>query len=44
MKMEPAWRETAESNFRLGSYKVANGQLHPCNPSEEGSCAYAMRR
>ncbi|MBR6120949.1 MAG: hypothetical protein IKQ05_00970 [Prevotella sp.] len=23
-----------ESNFRLGSYKDANGQMRPCIPSE----------
>ena len=26
--MEPAWKKVAASNFRLGSYKDANGQLH----------------
>ena len=29
-KMEPAWMKIAESNFRLGSYEDANGQLRPC--------------
>ena len=29
-KMEPAWVQVAGSNFRLGSYKDANGQLRPC--------------
>ena len=28
--MEPAWVNIAGSNFRLGSYKDANGQLRPC--------------
>ena len=26
-RMEPAWGKIAGSNFRLGSYKDANGQL-----------------
>ena len=29
-KMEPEWMKVAASNFRLGSYKDANGQLCPC--------------
>ena len=29
-KMEPAWETIAGSNFRLGSYEDANGQLRPC--------------
>jgi phage regulator Rha-like protein len=29
-KMEPAWVNIAASNFRLGTYKDANGQLRPC--------------
>ncbi len=29
-KMEPAWKKIAASNFRLGTYKDANGQLRPC--------------
>ena len=29
-KMEPAWATIAGSNFRLGSYEDANGQLRPC--------------
>ena len=28
-KMEPAWVKIAASNFRLGTYKDANGQLRP---------------
>ena len=27
-KMEPAWKKIAASNFRLGSYQDANGQMH----------------
>ena len=29
-KMEPAWKKIAASNFLLGTYKDANGQLRPC--------------
>jgi hypothetical protein len=29
-KMEAGWAQVAGSNFRLGSYKDANGQLRPC--------------
>ena len=28
--MEPAWKNVAASNFRLGSYKDGDGQLRPC--------------
>ena len=39
-KMEPAWMKVAESNFRLGSYKDANGQLRPCYQLTKTECLY----
>jgi hypothetical protein len=39
-KMEPAWMKIAESNFRLGSYKDANGQLRPCYQLTKTECLY----
>ncbi len=37
-KMEPAWKKVAESNFRLGSYKDANGQMRPCYQLTKTEC------
>jgi phage regulator Rha-like protein len=39
-KMEPAWVKIAASNFRLGSYKDANGQLRPCYQLTKTECLY----
>ena len=39
-KMEPAWMKIAESKFRLGSYKDANGQLRPCYQLTKTECLY----
>ena len=39
-KMEPAWEKIAASNFRLGSYKDANGQLRPCYSLTKTECLY----
>ncbi|MBR6122010.1 MAG: Rha family transcriptional regulator [Prevotella sp.] len=39
-KMEPAWKKVAESNFRLGSYKDANGQMRPCYQLTKTECLY----
>jgi len=39
-KMEPAWKKVAASNFRLGSYKDANGQLRPCYLLTKTECLY----
>lgn len=39
-KMEPAWKKVAESNFRLGSYKDANGQFRPCYMLTKTECLY----
>ncbi|MCR4834764.1 MAG: phage regulatory protein/antirepressor Ant [Bacteroidaceae bacterium] len=39
-KMEPAWKNIAGSNFRLGSYKDANGQLRPCYQLTKTECLY----
>ena len=39
-KMEPAWRKVAESNFRLGSYRDANGQMRPCYQLTKTECLY----
>ena len=39
-KMEPAWVSIAGSNFRLGSYKDANGQLRPCYQLTKTECLY----
>ena len=39
-KMEPAWVKVAASNFRLGTYKDANGQLHPCYSLTKTECLY----
>ena len=39
-KMEPAWVNIAGSNFRLGSYKDANGQLRPCYQLTKTECLY----
>ena len=39
-KMEPAWENIAGSNFRLGSYKDANGQLRPCYQLTKTECLY----
>ena len=39
-KMEPAWVNTAGSNFRLGSYKDLNGQLRPCYQLTKTECLY----
>ena len=39
-KMEPAWKNIAGSNFRLGSYKDANGQLRPCYSLTKTECLY----
>ena len=39
-KMEPAWKNIAGSNFRLGSYKDANGQLRPCYLLTKTECLY----
>ena len=39
-KMEPAWKKVAASNFRLGSYKDANGQLRPCYSLTKTECLY----
>ena len=38
--MEPAWMNIAGSNFRLGSYKDANGQLRPCYQLTKTECLY----
>jgi hypothetical protein len=39
-KMEPAWVKIAASNFRLGTYKDANGQLCPCYLLTKTECLY----
>ena len=39
-KMEPAWKKVAASNFRLGSYKDANGQFRPCYSLTKTKCLY----
>ena len=39
-KMEPAWVKVAASNFRLGTYKDANGQLRPCYQLTKTECLY----
>ena len=39
-KMEPAWVKIAASNFRLGTYKDANGQLRPCYVLTKTECLY----
>ena len=39
-KMEPAWEKIAASNFRLGNYKDANGQLRPCYSLTKTECLY----
>ena len=39
-RMEPAWVNMAGSNFRLGSYKDANGQLRPCYELTKTECLY----
>ena len=39
-KMEPAWVKIAASNFRLGTYKDANGQLRPCYQLTKTECLY----
>ena len=39
-KMEPAWKKIAASNFRLGTYKDANGQLRPCYVLTKTECLY----
>ena len=39
-KMEPAWMKIAGSNFRLGSYKDANGQMRPCYSLTKTECLY----
>ena len=39
-KMEPAWQKIAASNFRLGTYKDANGQLRPCYQLTKTECLY----
>ena len=39
-KMEPAWVNIAGSNFRLGSYKDANGQIRPCYQLTKTECLY----
>ena len=39
-RMEPAWVNMAGSNFRLGSYKDANGQLRPCYTLTKTECLY----
>ena len=39
-KMEPAWVNIAGSNFRLGSYKDANGQPRPCYQLTKTECLY----
>ena len=39
-RMEPAWVNIAGSNFRLGSYKDANGQLRPCYSLTKTECLY----
>ena len=39
-KMEPAWMKVAASNFRLGTYKDANGQLRPCYQLTKTECLY----
>ena len=39
-KMEPAWKKVAASNFRLGSYKDANGQFRPCYSLTKTECLY----
>ena len=41
-KMEPAWKKVAASNFRLGSYKDANGQLRPCYLLTKTECLYIL--
>lgn len=38
--MEPAWQKIAASNFRLGTYKDANGQLRPCYQLTKTECLY----
>ena len=39
-KMEPEWKKIAASNFRLGTYKDANGQLRPCYQLTKTECLY----
>ena len=39
-RMEPAWVNMAGSNFRLGSYKDANGQFRPCYQLTKTECLY----
>ena len=39
-KMEPAWEKIAASNFRLGSYKDANGLHRPCYQLTKTECLY----
>jgi phage regulator Rha-like protein len=39
-KMEEAWVNIAGSNFRLGSYGDANGQLRPCYELTKTECLY----
>ena len=39
-KMEPAWVKVAASNFRLVTYKDANGQLRPCYSLTKTECLY----
>ena len=39
-KTEPAWKKVAASNFRLGSYKDANGQFRPCYSLTKTECLY----
>ena len=39
-KMEPAWKKVCKSNFRLGTYKDANGQLRPCYSLTKTECLY----
>ena len=39
-KMEPAWKKVCKSNFRLGTYKDANGQLRPCYLLTKTECLY----
>jgi hypothetical protein len=38
--MQTEWKNIAGSNFRLGSYTDANGQLRPCYQLTKTECLY----
>ncbi len=38
--MEPAWREVSGSNFRLATYKDAQGKPRPCYELNKSECLY----